>query len=261
MRLWCSGIPRSMPWPLRWRHNGRDGVSNHQPYDCLLNRLFRRGSKKTSKLRVAGLCSGNSPQTGEFSAQRASSAENVSIWWRHHGCCDPVATPSVNILSTMQDKRVRGLFHCWKVIEIFDMQIYSLCPELNSVRKGSNWVSGPSKVTDKNTLLIWSAIFRPNHGLYSLRGRASNHNISWSIEATRFRFRLFQSLRNLAGTSAAALLSFQHPISRLRDLTRFVSKTWIEARDFFCADTSYKKINPLLNAWSRSHPENLLSWK
>ena len=46
---------------LRWRHNGRDGVSNHQPHDCLLNRLFRRRSKKTSKLRVTGLCEGNSP--------------------------------------------------------------------------------------------------------------------------------------------------------------------------------------------------------
>ena len=27
---------------------------------------------------------GNSPGTGEFSAQMASNAENVSIWWRHH---------------------------------------------------------------------------------------------------------------------------------------------------------------------------------
>ena len=42
---------------LQWRHNDRDGVSHHQPHDCLLNRLFR--SKKTSKLRVTGLCAGN----------------------------------------------------------------------------------------------------------------------------------------------------------------------------------------------------------
>ena len=70
--------------PLQWRHNGRDSVSNHQPCDCLLNRLFRRRSKKTSKLRVSGLCVGNSPGTGEFPAQMASNAENVSIWWRHH---------------------------------------------------------------------------------------------------------------------------------------------------------------------------------
>ena len=46
---------------LHWRHNDHDGVSNHQPHDCLLNRLFRRRSKITSKLRVTGLCEGNSP--------------------------------------------------------------------------------------------------------------------------------------------------------------------------------------------------------
>ena len=51
---------------LHCRHNGRDSVSNHQPHDCLLNRLFRHRSKKTSKLRVTGLCVGNSPGTGEF---------------------------------------------------------------------------------------------------------------------------------------------------------------------------------------------------
>ena len=70
--------------PLQWRHNGHDGVSNHQPHLCLLNRLVRRRSKKTSKLRVTGLCAGNAPVTSEFPAQMASNAENVSIWWRHH---------------------------------------------------------------------------------------------------------------------------------------------------------------------------------
>ena len=75
----------SNPCALRWRHNDHAGVSNHQPHGCLLNRLFRRNSKKTSKLRVTGLCAGNSPGTGEFPAQMASYAENVSIWWRHHG--------------------------------------------------------------------------------------------------------------------------------------------------------------------------------
>ena len=49
-----------------------------------IHRLFRRMSKKTSKLRVTDLCVGNSPGTGEFPAQMASDAENVSIWWRHH---------------------------------------------------------------------------------------------------------------------------------------------------------------------------------
>ena len=80
--------------PLLWRNNGRDGVSNHQPHDCLLKHLFRRPSKKTSKLRVTGLCGGNLPESGEFPAQRASNAENVSIWWRHHGITGPWWWPS-----------------------------------------------------------------------------------------------------------------------------------------------------------------------
>ena len=49
---------------FQWRHSRRDGVSNHQPYDSLLNRLFMRRSKKTSNLRVAGLCE------GEFTGDR-----------------------------------------------------------------------------------------------------------------------------------------------------------------------------------------------
>ena len=77
--------PVKFEYALQWRHNGCDSVSNHQPHHCLLNRLFRRRSKKTSKLHVTGLCAGNSPGTGEFPAQMASNAENVSIWWRHHG--------------------------------------------------------------------------------------------------------------------------------------------------------------------------------
>ena len=70
---------------LQWRHNDHDSVSNHQPHDCLLNRLFRGRSKKTPKLRVTGRCAGNSPVTGEFPAQKASNAKNTSIWCRHHG--------------------------------------------------------------------------------------------------------------------------------------------------------------------------------
>ena len=46
--------------------------------------IFRHRSKKTSKLRVTGLCEVNSLVTGEFPTQRASNTENVSIWWRHH---------------------------------------------------------------------------------------------------------------------------------------------------------------------------------
>ena len=80
---------------LQWRHNGRHDVSNHQPHHCLFKRLFR--PKKTSKLCVTGLCAENSPVTGEFPAQMTSNAENVFVWWRHHGstprlCCEHLRT-------------------------------------------------------------------------------------------------------------------------------------------------------------------------
>ena len=77
---WLILVDNTRNIPLQGHHNGRDGVSNHQLHDC----LFRRRSKKISKLRVTGLCAGNSPMTDELSAQRASSAEKVSIRWRHH---------------------------------------------------------------------------------------------------------------------------------------------------------------------------------
>ena len=43
-----------MSYWARWQ-------SNHRRLDCLLSRLFRRRSKKTSKLRITGLCEENPP--------------------------------------------------------------------------------------------------------------------------------------------------------------------------------------------------------
>ena len=80
----CPGVVEYRGNILQWRHNERNGVSNNQRPDCLLNSLFGRRSKKTSKLRVSGLYEGKSPVTGRFSSQRPSNAESVSIWWRHH---------------------------------------------------------------------------------------------------------------------------------------------------------------------------------
>ena len=100
--------------PLQWCHNGHDGISNHQPHDCLLNRLFRRRSKKTSKFRVTSLCVGNSPVIGELPAQMACNTENVPIWRRHHApvqcqatiwtnadllCIEPVGQTSLKLKS------------------------------------------------------------------------------------------------------------------------------------------------------------------
>ena len=83
-RLLSAVWNRRVSDSLKWRHNGRDSVSNHQHRECLLSRLSRRRSKKTSKFRVTDLCAGNSQGTGEFPTERASNAKNVSIWWCYH---------------------------------------------------------------------------------------------------------------------------------------------------------------------------------
>ena len=75
-------------WTLQWRHNGHDGVWNHQRRHCLLNRVFRRRSKKTPKLRITDLCLGNSPVTGEFPAQMAITRKMFlfyDVTMKHHG--------------------------------------------------------------------------------------------------------------------------------------------------------------------------------
>ena len=62
---------------LHWRHNDHDGVSNHQPHCCLLNRLFGRRSKKTWKLRVTCLCAGFHLMTSSCSCPVDLSASMV----------------------------------------------------------------------------------------------------------------------------------------------------------------------------------------
>ena len=67
----CIGLRVDL-WTLQRRHNERDGVSNHRRFHCLLNRLFRRRSNKTSKLRVTGLCEGwpvDSPHKGPVTSK------------------------------------------------------------------------------------------------------------------------------------------------------------------------------------------------
>ena len=73
---------------LQRRHNGSNGVSNHWRLDCSFKRLFRRRSKKISKLRFTSLNEWNQPVISEFPTQSASNSENVSIWWCHHGIAD-----------------------------------------------------------------------------------------------------------------------------------------------------------------------------
>ena len=46
--------------------------------------IYSGADESKHQARHHCLCVGNLPGTGEFPAQMASNAENVSIWW-HHG--------------------------------------------------------------------------------------------------------------------------------------------------------------------------------
>ena len=141
--------------PLQWRHNGRDSFSNHQPHECLLDRLIRCRSKKTSKLRVTGLCARNSPETNEFPAQRASNAETVSIWWRHHylvgmSCIYFIMRLKLRPFSELYLMQYKGL--CVFSIPTFILAIVGIfCTLFYSIKKSEistisqSWGSGYGK--------------------------------------------------------------------------------------------------------------------
>ena len=96
--LWCK-------ISLQWRH-GRDGVSNHQPHHCLLNRLFRRRSKKTSKAPR------HWPVTGEFPAQRPVTRKMFPF-------DDVTGQSTTTIIKTKVGSQKRG-YQLWFRIRLFN---------------------------------------------------------------------------------------------------------------------------------------------
>ena len=122
---------------LQWRHNGRGGLiivywivysgADHRKHQSSASLAFVRGIHRWPvKLRVTGLCTGNSPVTGEFPAQMASNAEYVSIWWRHHvkSQAQPV---NENILHPTEIKKPL-LSWCWLLLVsslLFDLSFLS----------------------------------------------------------------------------------------------------------------------------------------
>ena len=159
---------------LLWLHNGRDDVSNHQTHDCLHNRLFRRRSKKTSKLRVTGLCAGNSPGTGEFPTQMDSNAENVSIWWRHHGVKQTGYSPGRTIqfahqailekAGSIYSGYMLSLVH--RILGPNEMFLYGDIPEM--------------VVTSVRSLFQWSMVIYLLHRHYSNQAIKTGRSV-WPI--------------------------------------------------------------------------------
>ena len=120
----------------QWCHNGLDSVSNHQPHDCLHSRLFRRRSKKAS-------------MTGEFPAQMASNADNVSIWWRHGRLtlnvtgkiCGHSTTVEFNKMFTNRGTYRRTVALYWNNMETHRQRLHPWSTHLhnNFCYKGIQW--------------------------------------------------------------------------------------------------------------------------
>ena len=78
-----------------------------QIIDCLTQPFVQAQTKEFTKLRVTGLCEGNSPVTVEFPAHEASNAENVSLWWRRVNTSSGPRLNIKTVLSTYGDFHVK----------------------------------------------------------------------------------------------------------------------------------------------------------
>ena len=133
---------RSSRKTLQWRHIERDGVLNHRCIDCLLNRLFRRRSKKTSKLRVTGLYEGNPPP--HSSAAKVTYVFYLSFlnftalyvifdyrsaardsWIGFDGVCAFIIVMGIFVLLWVQELVIVFLKKCFCVSSLFCHQIRS----------------------------------------------------------------------------------------------------------------------------------------
>ena len=117
----------------------------------------RRRSKKTSKLRVSGLCAGNSPVTGEFPAQRASNVENVSIGWHPHHI-----TPCLPYC--FQDSPLKAIQMLWVNLIMDTLASLALATELPSMELLDRKPYGRTKPLISRTMM--KNIL--GHGIYQL---------------------------------------------------------------------------------------------
>ena len=124
-----------------WWHHGYHVYRNqHKHYDdvimgAMVSQItrFKRRSKKTSKLRVTSLCAGNSPGTGEFPAEMASNAENVSIWWHHHVHCTSELSLSQTRISLNPCILAYTISHCTQYLfaTIYFIKLYKVYHDAN----------------------------------------------------------------------------------------------------------------------------------
>ena len=123
--------------------------------------VYSGADEKTSKLRVTGLCAGNSPVTDEFPAQLTSIAENVSIWWRHQFNCLVRTSTNVSHLTTVKCEWIKSFSSvCWKWILFISCFFHYLKGIFSSLITPSPFATPPiehrrGRVTDCHCIHYW----------------------------------------------------------------------------------------------------------
>ena len=80
---------------------------------AIVHSIDYSGAHRRIHQSSASLAFMNSPVTGEFSAQMASKAGNVSIWWRHHWYANRrLLILKIKWTGLMSKARNRILVHC-----------------------------------------------------------------------------------------------------------------------------------------------------
>ena len=144
---------------IQWRHNRCDGVSNHQPHDCLLNRLFRRRSKKTSKFRISGVCRGIHPWPMNSS---------------HKGPVTRKMFPFDDVIMVFQEETNWGVAVILQTYTVWNISlwlwIYSSKINLLLYRIGWSWYSEIVEMSKFSVLGLYGTCFW-NCWCLSVRGR------------------------------------------------------------------------------------------
>ena len=156
----------SLKHPLHWRHNGCDGVSNHQPHDCLLSRLVMRRSQKTPKLCVTGFSRGNwpvnSPHKGPVT-RKMFPFEDVIV----HQVNTFAPRLNQNLCNTITHFVTLSRKMCWNGLSVHQML-------LKKCSKAVHWQFFMCSHFHACFKLIWGILLVPTFSSHSI-----SHNLAW----------------------------------------------------------------------------------
>ena len=113
---------RNQLYALQWRHNDHGG----SPASRLFTKSFIQAKiKEHIKAPLHWPLCGEFTGTGEFPAQRASYAENVSIWWRHHGIS------SIQGWQCKVNPNIKLYNYVWKIFSLRNWEIQKKIEKYN----------------------------------------------------------------------------------------------------------------------------------